>query len=103
VHLRSHQPARLRLEGFFILGGEFLSNVVRKGVCAEAIAKVVQGPPVEILQDFNKCLREFASSAQGRVSVSHDDVKAVHAQLMRSSRIGYAEFVSVLILSIVSV
>ncbi|RPD58092.1 Fic-domain-containing protein [Lentinus tigrinus ALCF2SS1-7] len=86
------------LEGVFLLGGESMSTVVRKGVCTEAIAEVVQGPPggvesvVEILQDFNKCLEEFASSAQRRVSVSHDDVKAIHAQLMRSSRIGYAEF-----------
>ncbi|RDX43725.1 hypothetical protein OH76DRAFT_1487644 [Lentinus brumalis] len=83
------------LEGVFLLGGGSLSNVVRDGLRAEAVDEVVQGPPsgvegvIEILQDFDNFLRSFDSSS---TRISHDDVKSIHAQLMRCSRIGYAEF-----------
>ena len=43
-----------------------------------------------------QCLTQFASSAPGMKSVSHEDVKGLHTLFMRSSRIGYVEFVSVL-------
>ncbi|KAJ3517063.1 hypothetical protein NLJ89_g730 [Agrocybe chaxingu] len=83
------------LEDVFALGGESLGRIVRVGFFGHAIDRALKGPPggiepiVEILRDFKRCLNYFLESVLPASSISQDDIRFMHRELMKSSRIGF--------------
>ncbi|CAA7263279.1 unnamed protein product [Cyclocybe aegerita] len=83
------------LEDVFTLGGESLNRIVRAGFFGHAVDRVLKGPPggiehiVQILRDFKRCLNYFSASVLPADAISQDDLRSMHRELMKSSRIGF--------------